>query len=120
LEIRLLTDDSDSSKISTIYFTIGNCFKELRNYYQAIDNYSKGFKINSMGRFPFRIAQCYEALLDFNAAFDYYLQSAEIRKNDEEVGLDHSATQESTANAIRLAQQLSREDELPKWIFESE
>jgi tetratricopeptide (TPR) repeat protein len=120
LEIRLLTDDSDSSKISTIYFTIGNCFKELRNYYQAIDNYSKGFEINSMGRFPFRIAQCYEALLDFNAAFDYYLQSAEIRKNDEEVGLDHSATQESTANAIRLAQQLSREDELPKWIFESE
>jgi hypothetical protein len=58
-------------------------------------------------------------LLDLNVAFDYYMQSAEIRKNDKEAGIAYEATQESITNAQRLAKQLHREDELPKWTFNS-
>jgi tetratricopeptide (TPR) repeat protein len=120
LDIRLKTLGADHPDLSTRYFDIGNCYKELYLFNQAIGNYKKGFKIENAGGFPFRIAQCYELQLDFNAAFDYFLQSAEIRKSDEEVGISHGATQESIANARRLAKKLNREDELPKWVFESE
>ena len=83
---------------------------------QAIDNYNKGFEIQKAGGFPYQIAQCYEALSDLNAAFDYYLKSAEIRKNDDEVGISHEATLEAVTDARRLAEQLQRQDELPKWF----
>jgi tetratricopeptide (TPR) repeat protein len=119
LKIRLNSPDVDSQVISTTYFTIGNCFKELRLYSQAIESYSKGFDFNCAGGFPFQIAQCYESLSDLNAALDYYVKSADIRKNNHEIGLAHSATQESIENALRLAKILLREDELPMWIFEA-
>jgi tetratricopeptide (TPR) repeat protein len=119
LDIRLKTLGARHPSAATSYFTIGTCYKESQLYNQAIDNYVKGFVIDSKGGFPFRIAQCFEALLDLNAAFDYYIQSAEIRKNDREVGIAHEATQESITNALRLAKQLLREDELPRWILES-
>ena len=85
-------------------------------YNEAIDSYTKGFEIQKAGGFPYRIAQCYEALLDFNAAYDYYLQSAKIRKNDVRAGISHESTHEAVTNARRLAEQLQREDELPKWF----
>ncbi len=119
LDIDLKTLGEGHPSVATSYFAIGNCYKESQLYNQAIDNYVKGFVIDSKGGFPFQIAQCYEALLDLNAAFDYYIKSAEIRKNDRKVGIAHEATQESITNAQRLAKQLHREDELPKWTFNS-
>ena len=120
LDIELKTLGAGHPYLSTRYFYIGNYHKALHMYNEAINSYNKGFEIENAGGFPFRIAQCYECQLDFNAAFDYYLQSAEIRKNDEDVCISHEATQESIVNARRLAKKLQREDELPKWTFESE
>jgi len=118
LAIELKTLGADHPDLSTTYFELGNCFKELRFYNQAIENYIKGFEIDNKGGYPFRIAQCYEALLDFNSAFDYYVQSGDIRRNHPEVGLEHTTTQESIAAAVRIAKQIRREDELPKWMNE--
>ena len=119
LDIQLKTLEAGHPNISTTYFSIGNCYKESQFYKQAIENYNKGFEINQAGGFPFQIAQCYESLFDLNSSLDYYVKSAEIRKNNHEVGMVHSATQESIANALRLAKILHKEDELPIWIVEN-
>jgi hypothetical protein len=48
----------------------------------------------------------------------YYIQSAEIRKEDPDFGIEAEATQESIKACIRLAKELGKEDELPDWINE--
>jgi tetratricopeptide (TPR) repeat protein len=120
LDIRLKASDIDFHIISTTYFTIGNCFKELGQYRKAIESYSKGFELNYAGGFPFQMAKCYESLTDLDSAYNFYLKSAEIRKNNPEIGMLHSSTQESITNVLRLAKLLLRESELPYWIFEIE
>jgi hypothetical protein len=47
---------------------------------------------------------------------DYYIQSAEIRKEDPDFGIEAEATQESIKACIRLAKELRKVDELPEWI----
>jgi hypothetical protein len=50
---------------------------------------------------------------------DYYIQSAEIRKEDPDLGIGAESTQESIEACIRLAKELGKEDELPDWIKEN-
>ncbi|MEN9303509.1 MAG: hypothetical protein RL264_1938 [Bacteroidota bacterium] len=114
LEINIL--DSNNSDITTSYFNLGISLKNLKRYEIAIENLKKGYSIQRAGGFLFQIAQCYQALKDYVNALDYYIQSAEIRKEDPEVGLDDEATQEAISNAIRLAKEMGREDELPEWM----
>ncbi len=66
--------------------------------------------------FPFYIGLCYEELAENENALQYYIQSAEIRKEDPDLGLVADSTQEAIAAAKRLAKELGKEDELPKWM----
>ena len=115
LSILLKTLGSEHPDVAVSYFDIGNINKSFKRFDLAIYNYSKGFSIDPKYGFPFNIAQCYEALNQPNEALAYYIQSAEIRKDD--IGLDDAATKESIANAKRLAKELNKENELPKWII---
>jgi len=54
----------------------------------AIDAYIKGFRVYKKGGYPFRIAYCYEKINNLNDAFNYFLESAEIRNADPTVGPD--------------------------------
>ena len=47
---------------------------------------------------------------------DFYIQSAEIRKNDPDFGPDHERTLDSINNVIRLVKIMAKENELPDWI----
>ena len=114
LAIKLKTLGGEHSDVATSYFDIGNINKTLNNFELAIENYQNGFLIEKKGGFLFKIAQCYEALNEQEKASDYYIQCAEIRKQD--IGLEHEATQEAIANAKRLAKELNKENELPKWM----
>jgi tetratricopeptide (TPR) repeat protein len=116
LAIELKTLGSKHSDVATSYFNIANCYYELKNYQCAIDKYKKGFITSRKGGFPFQIAQCYEELNEKENALDYYIQSAGIRKEDPVVGLEADATQEAIANAKRLAVELGKEEDLPKWM----
>jgi tetratricopeptide (TPR) repeat protein len=116
LPIELKTLGGKHYDVANRYYTIGNCNYELKSYSLAIDFFKKGYAINKLGGFPFNIAQCYESLNDKKNALDYYIQSAEIRKDDPEVGLEAESTQESISNTVRLAKELGKENELPKWI----
>ena len=100
--------------VAASYSNMGDCLKNLEKYVLAIDVFKKGLSIQKVGGFPFKIAQCYEALDQFEEALSYYIQSAEIRK--ERLGLEATETLEAIANAQRLAKQLGKEKQLPKWI----
>ena len=65
----------------------------------------------------FKIAQCYDALNDKENALVYYIQSANLRR--ERIGMDKESTQEAISNAIRLAKELAKENDLPGWMKNS-
>lgn len=96
------------------YNALGRAYKNLKKYEIAIVNFKKGFKIEQTYDYIFSIAECYEALNQTNEALVYYIQSAEIRKED--IGIEHEATQEAITNAKRLAKELGKENELPEWM----
>jgi len=88
-------------------------------YQTAIQSFKAGFAIQKTAGYPYRIAQCYEALSENHEALEYYLQSAEIRKDDPDLGIEAESTQESINDCIRLAKELGKEGELPDWIKEN-
>jgi hypothetical protein len=91
----------------------------MGKYESSINAYLKGFIHEKKGAYPFKIAQCYEALNDKVNALDYYIQSATIRKEDPKVGLAKEATQEAISNAKKIAKELGKEDDLPEWMIEN-
>jgi tetratricopeptide (TPR) repeat protein len=117
LNLELKKEIQSPINLAAIYGNIGYIFKQLHKYKDAIKNLKKAFEFEKNGRFPFEIAQCYELLLEPIKALEYYLQSAEIRKHDQNIGIEHKATQEALENAKRLAKELNKENELPKWMI---
>jgi hypothetical protein len=75
-----------------------------------------GYKVNKKGGYPFQIAYCYEKLNNLQEAYDYYLQSAEIRNSHPDCGPKNENTIDSIQNAVRIANSIGRENELPEWI----
>jgi tetratricopeptide (TPR) repeat protein len=113
-EIRIRTLIKAHEEIVQSYFNIGLCYKALLNYGIAIINFQKCYEILKKGSFPYQIAQCYEAINHKENALDYYIQSAEIRKEDVEINED--AFQDTIMNVKRLAKELGKEEELPEWM----
>jgi tetratricopeptide (TPR) repeat protein len=120
LLIRLKTLGEEHPDTVISYANVGFLFLMNNNPVKAIEYYQKCLnftnKIEQKGDSLFHIALCYEALENKMKAFDYFIQSAEIRKDELEFGLDNDETKESIENAIRLAKQLRKEDKLPDWI----
>jgi tetratricopeptide (TPR) repeat protein len=102
-KVKIIVFGEEHTSVSLIYFYIGRCFKNLSKYKDAIEAFKNGYKYYQKGGFPFNIAECYERLGEGLKAFDYFLESAEIRKNDPDAGLNHNSTIETIQNAIRLA-----------------
>ncbi|MDP2385640.1 MAG: tetratricopeptide repeat protein [Bacteroidota bacterium] len=90
------------------------CKMNIENYSEAIDNLVTCFNLKQSGSFTFRVAQCYEALNDKEAALDSFIQSAEY--NNEDLGIDHEKTIEAVNEALRLARELNMLEELPEWM----
>lgn len=116
LAIRLNTLGPEHPDVADSYNNIGNCNYELKFYLLAIDFFKKGFSTLKKGGFPFQIGKCYEALDNKKLALDFFIQSAEIRRNDPEVGMEDESTKTSIENTKRLAKELGKENELPDWI----
>ena len=108
LSIQLNVFESKNESVATTYLYIGICYKEMLNYYESIESFKSGFENQKKGGYPFRIAECYEALYEYKNAFEYYLQSAEIRKDDPDAGIEDESTQQSIKACIRLAQELKK------------
>ena len=98
------------------YNNIGDSLFNLDCYHEAIDAFLNGLKISRRGVFPFKIAKCYEALGIKDQSLSYYIQSAEIRKEDSNCGIEDESTIDSIKNSKRLAKELGKENELPEWM----
>ena len=116
LDIRLKTLGDEHPDVADSFFAIGLCNKNLEAFDLAIDAFKIGYKVHKKGGFPFRIAFCYEKLNNLQEAYDYYLQSAEIRNSDPDCGPKDENTIDSIQNAVRIANLIGRENELPEWI----
>ena len=119
-EVKIIVFGKEHTSVSLIYFYIGRCFKNLSEYNDAIESFKNGYKYYQKGGFPFNIAECYERLGEGLKAFDYFLESAELRKNDPEVGIEEEATIDTVKNVLRLAIDMGRMEELPDWIKQIE
>jgi tetratricopeptide (TPR) repeat protein len=118
LVIQLKTFGEEHPDVARSYFDIGNCNYELKLYSIAIDFFKKGFSTEKKGGYLFQIGKCYEALDNSELALDYYIQSAEIRKEDSEVGINDESTKTSIESAKHLAKELGKENDLPEWMKE--
>ena len=116
LAIQLKTLGAEHPSVAKSYFNLGDCFQKLDQCEYAIVAFQKGFKINQKGGYPFRIAVCYEELGNKIEALNYFIQCAEIRKEDPKYGLEDERTKESIQNAIRLAIEMERMEDLPAWM----
>jgi len=119
LDIRHKTLGNQHPDVATTYNNIGNCQRELKMHQTAIQSFKAAFAIEKKGEFPFLIAKCYEALSEKKLAFEHFIKSAEIRKEDPDLGIEAESTQESINACIRLAKELGKENELPKWMKEN-
>jgi tetratricopeptide (TPR) repeat protein len=117
LDIRLKTLGEDHPKVANAFWNIGLCLQKSEDFSSAIKAFNNGYKIQCKGGYPFRIASCHEQLGNKIEALDYFIQSAEIRKENPEAGLTNEATIESIENAKRIAKELGKESELPEWII---
>jgi tetratricopeptide (TPR) repeat protein len=118
LDIRLNTLGKHHPDVAKSYNRIGNCLKELKFYQEAIQSFKLSFEIQKEAGYLFQIGKCYETLSENLNAIEYYIQSAEIRKNDPDFGIEADSTQESIKACIRLAKELGKESELPEWMVE--
>ena len=124
LKIKNLHFDKVHHEVALAEFNIALIYKSLKKFKTAIYYLKKSLKsFKLLGKdlkyilnCLIEIVECYEALNDQENALDYYILSAEIRKEDPDVGLEAESTIESINNAKRLAKQLNKENELPQWI----
>ena len=116
LAINIINLGGGHLTVARLYYKIGLCNFELKNYLLAIDYLNKCFVNLKKGGVSFKIAECYEALDEKAPALDYFIQSAEIRKDDPDCGIDDESTKTSIENSKRLAKELDKEDLLPKWM----
>ena len=116
LAINIINLGGGHLTVARLYYKIGLCNFELKNYLLAIDYLNKCFVNLKKGGVSFKIAECYEALDEKAPALDYFIQSAEIRKDDPDCGIDDESTKTSIENAKRLAKELGNEVLLPEWM----
>jgi tetratricopeptide (TPR) repeat protein len=114
LKILLFKLGEKHPEVVQTYYNMGLCLVKSNEYFFAIKKFQSAFKISNNSAFLIKIAKCYEALIDKENALDYYIQSAEIRKED--VGINEDAFQDTIMNVKRLAKELGKEEELPEWI----
>jgi tetratricopeptide (TPR) repeat protein len=109
-----LKNNREKSHIAHLYYNIGECERLLVRFKTAIIYYNLAYKIEIDHLFLFRIAQCHELLNEKEKALKYFIDISEVRR--ENFGLNDSDTIDSINDALRLAKQLNKENELPDWI----
>jgi tetratricopeptide (TPR) repeat protein len=117
LEIDLKTIGKNHPDVAKSYYNIGVVCRSKGNYDNAIEFFKKGYQLDTTaGGFPFNIAICLESLGRKDESMNYFIESAEIRK--QWIGLENEATIDAIQNAKRLAIELGKENELPDWMRE--
>ena len=114
--IRTNLMDETNPLVVEAFLKLANCYKLLLDYLNSLYYYEKAYKVSNLSNVSCYIAECNEKLNNKEIALFYYIQSAEIRKEDPNACLEAEATQESISNAKRLAKELGRENELPVWM----
>jgi tetratricopeptide (TPR) repeat protein len=114
LNILLKVHSGNEDSVLIIHHRIAATEMNLKNYDSAIHHYKTCFSLRQHENYLSSIAQCYESLQNNTEAFSYYLQAAEIRK--EQLGIEDTKTIEAMDDCRRLSKDLNREGDLPEWM----
>ena len=115
LAINLNIHGPNHEYVGISHITIGECLIEKKQYQRAITHLEQGIKTNPGGAFPFKIAQCYNSIGDKEKALEYFIASAEIRK--ERLGVNHASTIKTVLKAKETNEELGNFDiGLPSWF----
>jgi len=127
LDILLKISGAPELDLARVYLNIASIHYDNKDFYNSLLCYRKSldFKLKiidkkhkSLAYLYRKIALCHENQNNLLEAFNNFIISAEIRRDDPDFGLKASSTQEAIAAAKRLAFELRKEDELPEWIKE--
>ena len=114
--LKIANECDDTLDLSSVDYRLGFCFQALKNYSTAISFFKNGFEKDRKDYFLDSIAKCYELLEQKVEALESHIKCSEIRKEDPAVGPEHDSTLNAIDNAIRLAKDLGKENELPEWM----
>ena len=108
----------------TFWLEIQHLIEKLENYSVALGELKKLFLIEWFntkerhGGIKYWMGVCYENMDEYGNAFKYYLESATLRKEAENIGLQHEKTKKSIASTLHIAKHLNKENELPDWMMQ--
>jgi len=115
LEINIKHNGTSHEYVAIGQFNIGECLMDSGQYKEATESLKKAYAIEKLGGYAFKIAECYEALQDRDNALDYYIKSAEVRKDS--LGQDHEKTVKAVDKAKEINDELGQFDfDLPAWF----
>lgn len=116
LDIRKKTLSKNHSDIANSYFNIGSAYKKLLNHEDAILFFGEGYEIEKSARFTYQLAMCHNESGNKDISLKFYIESAEIRKNNPTMGLEAVLTKKCIQEAKRLAMELGKLNDLPDWM----
>ena len=116
LAINLSVLGKKHSNTTYCQFEIGEILMQQEEYIKAIKYIKEAFDIDKSngGYYPFQLGVCYEKIKHYKEALEWFILSANIRK--EKVGIDDEATQDSIKTACSLAKKSNNIKLLPAWI----
>ena len=123
LKIRISLLGKDHPLLASNYLSFGKYYLVTNHTKKAILNLKRGINIENKTYgdshehtlvFHELLIKAYSIQKDSVNALKFTIKSAEIRK--EKIGLEDEATKDAISNAIRLAKELDKENELPEWI----
>jgi tetratricopeptide (TPR) repeat protein len=102
--------------IAKLHNKIGSIYEIIGDNKEAINSYINSYNINKNILIANKIAVCFVKIDDKINALKYYLQSAEIGKEDQEIGVADDLVLEAINNAKKIAIQIQQEKLIPQWI----
>ena len=116
LEIELKILDENDPSLSITYFNLGQSHENSTNYPEAIACYEKAYTLDNNNVYASHLADCHAKTDNKSKALEFYIQAAEIQKDEIGIGAENDEIKSSIENTIRLAKELNIMEEVPEWI----
>jgi tetratricopeptide (TPR) repeat protein len=118
LDIKINIYGENHMELIKTYLNLGKTLTKLFDYSQALEYFNLGISIQKSDDLLFTIAGCYENSQQFDMAYKYFIESAEMSKSN--YGLEKDSTKKYSKKCSDFAKLHGLSDSLPQWIKNTE
>jgi tetratricopeptide (TPR) repeat protein len=118
LEIKIKIYGENHVELIRTYVNMGKTLTKLVDYHQAIEYFKVAISIQISDDLLFLIAGCYEDLKEFQIAFKFFIESAEMCKSN--YGIENDNTKKYSKKCIDFAKIHDMSSSLPHWMKDTE